>query len=39
MIDKISEKKSLKALIEQYRCSEEDPLTNRPSVQLYAIYL
>jgi hypothetical protein len=26
-------------LLEQYRCSEEDIQGNRPSVQLYAIYL
>ena len=29
----------MKTLIEQYRCFEEDNQNNKPSVQLYAIYL
>jgi hypothetical protein len=39
LIEKIAEKNSIAALFEQYRCAEEDPLSTRPSVQLYAIYL
>lgn len=39
VIDKISEKKSLKTLIEQYKSCEEDNSGGKPSVQLYAIYL
>jgi hypothetical protein len=39
LIEKISEKNSIAGLFEQYRCAEEDPLSNKPSVQLYAIYL
>lgn len=39
LIDKISQKNNIKRLLEQYRCLEEDFQGNRPSVQLYAIYL
>lgn len=39
LIDKISEKNNMTRLLEQYRCSEEDIQGNRPSVQLYSIYL
>jgi hypothetical protein len=39
LIDKISEKNNMVRLLEQYRCSEEDIQGNRPSVQLYSIYL
>lgn len=39
VIDKISEKKSLKTLIEQYKSVEDDSSGGQPSVQLYAIYL
>jgi hypothetical protein len=39
LIDKISEKNNMARLLEQYRCSEEDIQGNRPSVQLYSIYL
>ena len=39
LIDKISQKNNMVRLLEQYRCSQEDIQGNRPSVQLYSIYL